>query len=62
MRALIYFILGAILLAGGIWWIIEAGNSVPAIGAAIVTALGGCFAITGLAVSFDMFAPTSKKI
>lgn len=62
MRALIYLILGAIILAVGIWWITVAGVSVAAIPAALVTALGSAVFVSGIAVAFDMFAPTSKKI
>lgn len=62
MRALIYLILGAILLAVGIWWIIAAGHSVMGIVAMLLTAIGGAFFIGGIAVALDMFAPTSKKI
>ena len=62
MRALICLILGAILLAVGIWWILSAGFSVMAIVAMLLTATGGAVFVAGIAVAFDMFAPTSKKI
>ncbi|MDR7328631.1 hypothetical protein [Corynebacterium guangdongense] len=62
MRALIYLILGAILLAVGIWWILSAGFSVMAIVAMLLTATGGAVFVAGIAVALDMFAPTSKKI
>lgn len=62
MRALFYFILGAILLAVGIWWITVAGASIAAIGAALVTALGASIFLAGWAVALDMFSPTSKRI
>ncbi len=62
MRALIYLILGAVLLAVGIWWIIAAGHTVMAIVAMLLTAIGGAVFVAGIAVALDLFAPTSKKI
>ena len=62
MRALIYLILGAIILAAGIRWIIAAGHSIMAIVAMLVTAVGGAVFVAGLAVAQDMFSPTSKKL
>lgn len=62
MRALIYIVIGAILLAAGIWWIIAAGHSIAAIVAMMVTATGGAILVAGISVALDMYAPTSKKL
>lgn len=62
MRALIYLIPGLIFLAAGIWWINDAGHTVWAIVAMLVTAVGGALTVAALAVVLDLFAPTSKKI
>lgn len=62
MRALILLIPGIIILAVGIWWIAGAGATVWAILAMLVTAIGGALMVSGMAVAFDLFAPTSKKI
>lgn len=62
MRALIYLVLGIILAGLGVWWITVAGNTVGAILAGLVTALGAAFIITGWAVFTDIKNPTSKKL
>lgn len=58
MRALIYFILGALATAGGIFWIITAGHTPAAIVAGLVTALGACWLVTAFAVFTDLKNPT----
>lgn len=58
MRALIYFILGALVTAGGIFWIITAGHTPAAIVAGLVTALGACWLVTAFAVFTDLKNPT----
>lgn len=63
MRALIYIIVGAVIAALGIWWIMaEGGQSVMSIVAALVTGVGGAVIVSGIATAFDLFAPTSKKL
>jgi hypothetical protein len=62
MRALIYFILGALVTAGGIFWIITAGHTPAAIVAGLVTAIGASLLVTAFAVFTDIMSPTSTKI
>lgn len=62
MRSLIYIILGAIIVALGIWWMIPAGFTVQGILAAIVVAIGGTLVTTGLGGFADSANPTSKKV
>lgn len=62
MRALIYLIVGAVLAAVGIFWIIAAGHTVAGILAGLVTALGTALVATSFAVFTDLTSPTSKKI
>ncbi|WP_034991209.1 hypothetical protein [Corynebacterium halotolerans] len=62
MRALILFILGALVFAGGFFWAAEAGHSVMALPAAIVLAIGTALFFSGWAVMLDIHSPTSKKL
>lgn len=62
MRALILFVLGAIVIAGGYFWADAAGHSIAAILAAITLAIGASLFISGWAVLLDMRSPTSKKL
>lgn len=62
MRALIYAVLGAILLVAGYFWYVAVGHSVMAILAALVMGAGGAFITAGLAVALDIFSPTSRKV
>ncbi len=62
MRALILFILGAIVFAGGFFWAEAAGHGPAAIPSAIVLAIGASLFVSGFAVMLDMHSPTSKKL
>ncbi|ANE07533.1 hypothetical protein [Corynebacterium glutamicum] len=55
-------VLGAIILAGGVWYTIEVGYSVMAIVAALIMAAGSGIITWGLAVAADVNSPTSHKI
>lgn len=62
MSALIYLVLGAALLAGGVFWYMAVGFSVMAILAALVMGAGGALIASGIAVLLDKYSPTSRKL
>jgi len=62
MSALIYLVLGAALLAGGVFWYMAVGFSVMAIVAALVMGTGGALIASGIAVLLDKHSPTSRKL
>ncbi|NLA56169.1 MAG: hypothetical protein GX859_07725 [Corynebacterium humireducens] len=62
MSALIYLVLGAALLAGGVFWYMAVGFSVMAIVAALVMGAGGALIASGIAVLLDKHSPTSRKL
>ena len=62
MRAIIYLVLGAVITALGIWWLIAAGYTVAGILAMLVTAVGGALIVVGIADQLDKFSPTSRKL
>jgi len=62
MRALIYLILGAVILAAGIFWYMAVGFSVMAIIAALVMGAGGALMTAGIADALDKHSPTSRKL
>ena len=62
MRALIYLVLGAVILAAGIFWYMAVGFSVMAIIAALVMGAGGALMTAGIAVALDKHSPTSRKL
>lgn len=62
MRALILFILGALVIAGGFFFADAAGHGIAAIPAAITLAIGACLFFSGWAVMLDIYSPTSKKL
>lgn len=61
-RAIIYFVLGAVLLALGLWWWTIVGPSFAFLAPIIVAGLGGAFMVTGFATWCDVHAPTSRKL
>ena len=61
-RAIIYFVLGAILLALGIWWWTIVGPSFAFLGPIVLQGVGGAFMVAGIAVMMDVISPTSRKI
>lgn len=61
-RALIYFVLGAILLALGIWWWTAVGPSFAFLGPIILQGVGGAFIVAAWANMLDALHPTSRKI
>ena len=61
-RAIIYFVLGAILLALGIWWWTIVGPSFAFLGPIVLQGVGGAFMVAGVAVMMDVISPTSRKI
>ncbi|SMG24835.1 hypothetical protein SAMN06295981_1392 [Corynebacterium pollutisoli] len=62
MRALIYLVLGAVILAAGIFWYMAVGFSVMAIIAALVMGAGGALMTAGIADALDKHSPTSRKL
>ncbi len=62
MSALIYLVLGAALLAGGVFWYMAVGFSVMAVLAALVMGAGGALIVSGIAVLLDKHSPTSRKL
>ena len=61
-RALIYFVLGAILLALGIWWWTIVGPSFAFLGPIVLQGVGGAFMVAGFAVMMEDISTTSRKI
>lgn len=61
-KAFILLILGAIVLAAGVWYITAVGYSVMAMVAALITAAGGAIITWGIAVALDVYSPTSRKL
>ena len=61
-RALIFFVLGAILLALGIWWWTIVGPSFAFLGPIVLQGVGGAVMVAGFAVMMDVISPTSRKI
>jgi len=62
MRALIYLVLGAAILAAGVFWYMAVGFSVMAIIAALVMGAGGALMAAGIADALDKHSPTSRKL
>ena len=62
MSALIYLVLGAILLVAGWFWYAAIGFSVMAIVAALVMGAGGALIVSGIAVLLDKHSPTPRKL
>ncbi|QNE89024.1 hypothetical protein H0194_08030 [Corynebacterium incognita] len=61
-RALIDFVLGAVILALGIWWFSIVGPSVQSVPATIVMGIGGALIVAGWSNALDVYSPTSKKL
>lgn len=61
-RALIEFVLGAIVLALGIWWFTIVGPSVQSVPASIVMGIGGALMVAGWSDALDVYSPTTKKL
>ncbi|MGV0325776.1 hypothetical protein ACEE23_10895 [Corynebacterium sp. 32222D000AT] len=61
-RAIIYFVLGAVLLALGIWWWTVMGPSFAFLLPTITMGIGGAFMVAGWAVLMDVKSPTSRKL
>ncbi|MFH0411199.1 hypothetical protein ACG98H_03660 [Corynebacterium sp. L4756] len=61
-RAFIYLVLGAVLVALGIWWWTVIGPSFAFLAPLIVMSVGGAFVVGGIAVALDVHSPTSRKI
>lgn len=61
-KAFILLILGAIILAAGVWYTIAVGYSVMAIVAALIMAAGGGTIVWGISVALDVHSPTSRKL
>ena len=62
MRALIFLVLGAALLAAGWFWYAAVGFSVMAIVAALVMGAGGALIAAGIGDALDKHSPTSRKL
>ncbi|APT86226.1 MULTISPECIES: hypothetical protein [Corynebacterium] len=61
-RALIYLVLGAVLLALGIWWWTVIGPSFAFLAPIILQGIGGAFIVSAFAVFLDVRNPTSRKL
>ncbi|MGX1738349.1 hypothetical protein ACWIB8_04160 [Corynebacterium flavescens] len=61
-RALIYLVLGAVLLALGIWWWTVIGPSFAFLAPIILQGIGGAFIVSAWAVFLDVRNPTSRKL
>lgn len=61
-KAFILLILGAVILAAGIWYVAAVGYAVMAIVAALIIALGGGIIVWGIGVALDIHSPTSRKL
>ncbi|GAB3592765.1 hypothetical protein CFAEC_02945 [Corynebacterium faecale] len=61
-KAFILLILGAIILAAGIWYAAAVGFAVMAIVAAMIIAVGGGIITWGISVALDVHSPTSRKL
>ncbi|MGO2425438.1 MAG: hypothetical protein ACTH7R_03690 [Corynebacterium flavescens] len=61
-RALIYLVLGAVLLALGIWWWTVFGPSFAFLAPIILQGIGGAFIVSAFAVFLDVRNPTSRKL
>ena len=62
MRALIYLVLGAVILAAGIFWYMAVGFSVMAIIAALVMGAGGALMAAVSAVTWAKHSSISRKL
>lgn len=61
-RTIVYYVLGAILFALGLWWWLVVGPSFASIAATIVMGVGGALVVTGLAITLDQVSPSSRKL
>ncbi|WP_459588125.1 hypothetical protein [Corynebacterium camporealensis] len=61
-RAIIYFVLGAVLLALGIWWWTVVGPSFAFLAPITLQGIGGAFMVVALAVALDVKSPTARKL
>lgn len=62
MRALIYLVLGVLMLVGGWFWAEALGHAVLTIVAALLMAAGGALVIAAMAIGLDKHSPTSHKL
>lgn len=61
-RAIIDFVVGAVLLALGLWWWQIVGPSFAFLLPITVMGVGGALLVTGIANVLNAHAPTSRKI
>lgn len=61
-KAFALLVLGAIILAAGVWYTMAVGDSIAAIIAALIMATGGAIIVWGIAVALDVHSPTSRKL
>lgn len=61
-RALIYLVLGAVLLALAIWWWNVIGPSFAFLAPIILMGIGGALIVSSWAVFLDVRNPTSRKL
>ncbi|MDO5031181.1 hypothetical protein [Corynebacterium sp.] len=61
-RAIVYSVLGAVLLALGIWWWTIVGPSFAFLGPIVLQGVGGAFMVAGFACMMDVISPTSRKL
>ncbi|MDY3126524.1 MAG: hypothetical protein SOW59_00120 [Corynebacterium sp.] len=61
-RAIIYLVIGAVLLALGIWWWTIIGPSFAFLAPLLVMSIGGALMVGAIGVALDAHAPTSRKL
>ena len=61
-RAIIPFVLGAVILDLSIWWWTAVGPSFAFLGPIVLMGVGGAFMVAGFAIFMDIVSPTSRKV
>ena len=61
-RAIISFVLGAVILGLSIWWWTVVGPSFAFLGPIVLMGVGGALMVAGFAIFMDVVSPTSRKI
>ena len=61
-RAIISFVLGAVILGLSIWWWTVVGPSFAFLGPIVLMGVGGALMVAGFAIFMDVVSPASRKI
>ncbi|MBZ8176812.1 hypothetical protein GP475_02905 [Corynebacterium poyangense] len=62
MRIALEVVIGAIILALGVWWMTFAQHSINGILSALVAALGGGLIVIALSRVLNIYSPTSEDL